>query len=88
MTGLQGSSVKRLNKTWELVDPALVESFRLLCAEMAFEKNFKAYRELLKTAGTPCLPYLGVYLTDLTFIEARLSSSFSSSSPSSPCCVA
>lgn len=32
-------------------------------------KNFAVYREALHRARTPCIPFLGVYLTDLTFIE-------------------
>jgi len=31
--------------------------------------NNKNYREALKRATPPCLPHLGVFLTDLTFIE-------------------
>ena len=32
-------------------------------------QNCKIYRETLKKINPPCLPYMGVYLTDLTFIE-------------------
>lgn len=60
ISGLGNSSVKRLAKTWEVVDPAATEIYRNLSREMSFEKNFKIYRELLKTVGTPCLPYVGV----------------------------
>lgn len=31
--------------------------------------NYKAYREALRVCTPPAVPYLGVYLTDLTFIE-------------------
>ena len=31
--------------------------------------NFAAYREALLHATPPCLPYIGVFLTDLTFLE-------------------
>ena len=31
--------------------------------------NRKAYRQCLGAATPPCIPYLGVYLTDLTFLE-------------------
>lgn len=31
--------------------------------------NFAKYREALHSVNPPCVPFLGVYLTDLTFIE-------------------
>jgi len=31
--------------------------------------SYKVYRQTLATANPPCIPYLGTYLTDLTFIE-------------------
>jgi son of sevenless-like protein len=36
---------------------------------MGSTKNFAEYRETLHKANPPCVPFLGVYLTDLTFIE-------------------
>lgn len=35
----------------------------------SFSGSFKNYRAALRTAVQPTLPYLGIYLTDLTFIE-------------------
>ncbi|ORX50800.1 ras GEF, partial [Piromyces finnis] len=32
-------------------------------------KNFSTYREQLHSVNPPCVPFLGVYLTDLTFID-------------------
>jgi hypothetical protein len=31
-------------------------------------KNYRAMRDLLKSVHPPILPYIGIYLTDLTFI--------------------
>ena len=36
---------------------------------MGSTKNFAEYRDTLHKAVPPCVPFLGVYLTDLTFIE-------------------
>lgn len=33
------------------------------------QRNFAEYRQRLKTTVAPCLPFLGVYLTDMTFID-------------------
>ncbi len=41
---------------------------------MASTKNFGEYREKLRRANPPCIPFLGVYLTDLTFIEDGIAS--------------
>jgi len=32
-------------------------------------KNFTSYREQLHSINSPCIPFLGLYLTDLIFIE-------------------
>jgi son of sevenless-like protein len=31
--------------------------------------SFKNFRNTLHSLNPPCIPYLGVYLSDLTFIE-------------------
>ncbi|OLL24556.1 Protein ste6 [Neolecta irregularis DAH-3] len=36
---------------------------------MNSSRNFADYRETLHVVNPPCVPFLGVYLTDLTFIE-------------------
>jgi uncharacterized membrane protein len=38
-------------------------------ATMGMEGSFKVYRQTLINATPPCVPYIGVYLTDLVFIE-------------------
>ncbi|RMZ85670.1 hypothetical protein DV737_g677, partial [Chaetothyriales sp. CBS 132003] len=61
--------ILRLARTWAQV-PAkttnLLESMRTLIAST---KNFGQYREALHAANPPCIPFLGVFLTDLVFIE-------------------
>jgi len=47
----------------------LGEDFSNIKSLRAQEGNYKDYRAILKNANPPCLPYLGVFLTDLTFIE-------------------
>jgi hypothetical protein len=36
---------------------------------MGHEKNFVEYREIIHSINPPCIPFLGIYLQDLTFIE-------------------
>jgi son of sevenless-like protein len=38
---------------------------------MSRERSFQTYRAHLATVNPPCVPYLGVYLTDLVFLEVR-----------------
>ena len=36
---------------------------------MSHAHSFRNYRNHLHTLNPPCVPYVGVYLTDLTFLE-------------------
>jgi len=71
LAGLNDSSVIRLKATWfkALKDLKLAEEFEELRLLLSPDKNWVRYRALLKEIQPPCIPYLGTYLTDLTFIE-------------------
>lgn len=36
---------------------------------MGANKNFTEYRDIIHKINPPCIPFLGIYLQDLTFIE-------------------
>uniref|UniRef100_A0ACB8E4L8 Ras protein-specific guanine nucleotide-releasing factor n=1 Tax=Sphaerodactylus townsendi TaxID=933632 RepID=A0ACB8E4L8_9SAUR len=59
------SSIFRLKKTW-MKTKALIDKLQRLVSS---EGRFKNLREALKNCDPPCVPYLGMYLTDLAFIE-------------------
>jgi len=67
--GLESSGIFRLRKTWQLLPPETTSKFEAMKVALGSEKNYKAYRETLRKATGPCVPYMGVFLQDLTFIE-------------------
>ncbi|KXH38359.1 RasGEF domain-containing protein [Colletotrichum salicis] len=69
ISALGTAPIARLKRTWDQVPQrtqGVLETMRKL---MASTKNFGEYREALHVANPPCIPFFGVYLTDLTFIE-------------------
>ncbi|KAF2004192.1 cell division control protein 25 [Amniculicola lignicola CBS 123094] len=69
ISALGTAPIHRLNRTWSAVNArsmGVLESMRKL---MGSTRNFAEYRETLHKANPPCIPFFGVYLTDLTFIE-------------------
>ncbi|OGM45902.1 cell division control protein Cdc25 [Aspergillus bombycis] len=69
ISALGTAPIHRLGRTWGQVSgrtSTILEQMRKL---MASTKNFGEYRETLHLANPPCIPFFGVYLTDLTFIE-------------------
>ncbi|KAF7586318.1 cell division cycle- protein [Aspergillus hancockii] len=69
VSGLGQSPVFRLRQTWGLVNPQVRELLEELRDLMSSEKNWIKYREALRHTGPPCVPFLGICLTDLTFID-------------------
>jgi son of sevenless-like protein len=69
ISALGTAPIHRLNRTWQAVNQrsmGVLESMRKL---MGSTRNFAEYRDTLHRANPPCIPFFGVYLTDLTFIE-------------------
>jgi len=52
-----------------LVSPKLVESLKHLSEEMSPDKGFQNYRNSIKNAPAPAIPFLGMSLSDLTLID-------------------
>eukprot|EP01133_Synstelium_polycarpum_P017271 gene17271-20596_t len=67
--GLNVSSINRLKKSFAQVSPAAMSTLAGLEKLMNSSGSYKHYRQTLKTAINPCLPYLPVILSDLTFME-------------------
>ncbi|KAL6436745.1 hypothetical protein ACFW04_004875 [Cataglyphis niger] len=63
------SSVYRLKKTWEKVPKTTKQTIDRLQHIVSSDGRFRNLRDALHRCDPPCIPYLGIYLTDLSFIE-------------------
>ncbi|XP_034244817.1 ras-specific guanine nucleotide-releasing factor 2-like [Thrips palmi] len=61
--------VFRLKKTWEKVSKTTKQTIDKLQVIVSSDGRFRNLREALHRCDPPCIPYLGMYLTDLSFIE-------------------
>ncbi|KAJ5068117.1 ras guanine nucleotide exchange factor i-related [Anaeramoeba ignava] len=69
LAGLNNAAVYRLKHSWSSIKLNYQQTLESLKNQMDSSGAYKTYRELLKNVNPPCIPYLGIYLTDLTFIE-------------------
>ncbi|KAI0427012.1 ras guanine nucleotide exchange factor domain-containing protein [Xylaria sp. FL1042] len=66
---LNSSVISRLRKTWDIISPKRRELFRTLQAIVEPANNHRVLRARLQGHVPPCLPFLGMFLTDLTFVD-------------------
>ncbi|KAF9434632.1 hypothetical protein BGZ76_007689 [Entomortierella beljakovae] len=69
MAALSQSPIHRLKRTWEQVPARTMTSFMDLQALMGVAKNWAEYRDELHNVNPPCVPFVGMYLTDLVMIQ-------------------
>ncbi|KAH3767006.1 cell division control protein [Pelomyxa schiedti] len=69
VSGLTNSCVFRLKKTWAGISPLHNKMWESIRELTDGAKNNQVLRNRIKSLHPPCIPYLGIYLTDFTFIE-------------------
>ncbi|TKY89315.1 hypothetical protein EX895_001846 [Sporisorium graminicola] len=69
VSALSTAPVHRLRRTWDAVSQKHVLVFESLETLMSASRNWANYRETIRKLKPPCVPFLGRYLGDLTFIE-------------------
>lgn len=66
---LESSTILRLRRTWELVSSKTKATLDHLKSVVDISKNYVVLRQRLQNHVPPCLPFVGTYLTDLTFVD-------------------
>lgn len=66
---LNSSMVMRLKRTWELVSAKIKARLEELKTITDVGRNYAVLRQRLQNHIAPCIPFVGIYLTDLTFID-------------------
>jgi hypothetical protein len=61
-----------LKASFQAVDPAVESKLQTIRDSIRKDSNYSVYRQTLNSiyfSGECCIPYLGMFLTDLTFID-------------------
>jgi son of sevenless len=69
LAGITSVPIRRLKQTWEIVSPEMCDHLVTLEALLKSDGNFKLLRRSIQDATPPCIPYVGMSLSDLVFIE-------------------
>lgn len=67
LSALQSTPVHRLKSLWSSLSSRVRSSFNTMVG--LTENRFAGVRSELTSMEPPCIPYLGMYLTELTFLE-------------------
>ncbi|KAJ6557299.1 ras guanine nucleotide exchange factor domain-containing protein [Mycena vulgaris] len=67
--GLNTPPIRRLKRTWEQVGQRYMAQFGACEMTIDSNKNFIKYRSLMTSVIPPCVPFIGVFLSTLQFIQ-------------------
>ncbi|KAM9371069.1 ras-specific guanine nucleotide-releasing factor RalGPS1 isoform 3-T3 [Phaethornis superciliosus] len=71
VSALQSAPIFRLTKTWALLNRKDKSTFEKLDYLLSKEDNYKRTREYIRSLKmVPTIPYLGIYLLDLIYIDS------------------
>ena len=68
LSGINSGSVRRMKKTFAGLDAEYTKKFEKIEFLLSHKFSYREYRDHLHNINPPCVPYMGVYLTDLTFM--------------------
>jgi son of sevenless-like protein len=68
-SGLNTPPIRRLKRTWEQVQQRYMAQFGACEMTIDSNKNFTKYRSLMASVTPPCVPFIGVFLSTLQFIQ-------------------
>jgi hypothetical protein len=70
VTALNSLQIKTLNKTWTKISFENNKYWKDLNTLCSFDRNYLALREEVeKNQDKPCIPYLGIFLKELAYID-------------------
>jgi len=69
MAGLNNTAIHRLKQTFPKISTVSKQIMQQLNNLSNTDLNYKSLRDSIKLASLPAIPYLGLYLTDLTMID-------------------
>lgn len=84
VAGINSPSIRRLKRTWDLLTVKQNGLFESLETSLSEAKNFNSYKSFMSKVSPPAVPFLGVYLTALTFIQDGAKDSLAGKDPSAP----
>lgn len=69
VAAMKSASVFRMNETWNAVSKRDKQTLHRMATLFSEDNNWALLRQHLENVKLPCIPYLGLYLTDLIFID-------------------
>ncbi|MCJ1308341.1 hypothetical protein MMC25_001994 [Agyrium rufum] len=66
---LTSATISRLKRTWDIISVKTKATLENLNSVVELSRNYAALRQRLQDQVPPCLPFVGIYLTDLTFVD-------------------
>lgn len=69
ISALRSAPIHRLTKTWARIKSKLMDQYMSITNLVSEQDNYILLRDQVKVSKPPCIPYLGIHLTDLVHLS-------------------